>query len=115
VEIVKKIVRKIIPKKIIEKIDKIKEVRKFLRSKPSESIGSLEIRLFNKLNGIKYTLKELIEMEDWELLQTLQHKKLVNFFYDSLKEEINKRNLDIDLKKYPAFKNFEVKRKDKLS
>lgn len=102
-------------KRIVRTTKKIFEKRNFLNSLPSEAIKDLEKGLYDKLSNFKYSIKELLEMEDYELLIILKSKRLVENLFVFLQKEIKERGLDIDLKKYPAFKNFEVKRKDKLN
>ena len=81
--------------------------------KPHKAIKDLEDQLAKKVRNLHYTIRELLEMEEYDLLRMLQHKKHVENLFVFLQIEISKRDLDIDLKKYPAFKDYQLKRKDK--
>lgn len=80
----------------------------FLNLKPIEIIKDLEIGLHNILKDLNYTIKDLLEMKEEKLLSILKTKVKIKTFYISLKEEIKKRSLNIDLKNYSAFKNNEA-------
>jgi len=112
VKLIKKFVHKLFPKKIREKISKTKAKNDFLNSDLS-SIPYLEIGLYNKLKNLNYTVKEILESEENELLRMLQRQRHVKNLYYSLQEEIEKRELNIDLSKYKAFKNFKTDKDDK--
>ena len=100
---------------ISKKIKKFFEKRFFLNSLPVEVIEDLEKDLHEKLSNINYSIKELLDLEEHALLMTLQNEDRLENFFVFLQEEINKRELDIDLKKYPAFKDYELKNEDKLN
>ena len=100
-------------KNILKKIKKQKEKRKFLNSLVIEILPEMEIRLFQKLENLKYKVKDVLDLEKDELIRVLQRIDCVENLFVDFQIEINKRELDIDLKKYPAFKDFKLKRDDK--
>jgi cell fate regulator YaaT (PSP1 superfamily) len=93
-------------KKIISVISKVKEKNNFLKSKVIEAIPDLEIDLYHKIKNLNYTIKDILESEENELIRMLQRKRHVKNLFNSLKEEIKKRELVIKLEEYPAFKTF---------
>lgn len=99
---------------ISKKIKKHRERQAFLNMKPEEAIKGLEMNTAYKVKLLRCTVKELLEMKDDALLRALQHQTRVDNLFVFLQIEINKRELNIDIKSYPAFKNFEMTRKDKV-
>lgn len=100
-------------KNIVKKIKKHFEKKDFLNSKPEDVIKDLEVNTAYKVRNLRCTIRELLRLKEYDLLRMMQHQRHLENLFIFLQKEIKKRDLDIDLKKYPAFKNFELKRKDK--
>lgn len=102
-------------KNILKHFKKRKEKGRFLNSLVIEAVPDLEIRLYQKLESFKYKVKDVLNLGKDELTRVLKSTDRFESLFVLLQEEINKRDLDIDLKKYPAFKDYELKNGDKLN
>lgn len=102
-------------KNLFKKIKKPFKRKAFLKKYPWDVLEDLEHDTAYKLTNVNCKIIELLQLKEHDLLLKLQDKRYVENFYTFLQKEIKKRDLDIDLKKYPAFKDFELKRKDKAN
>ena len=102
-------------KNTLKHFKKRKEKGRFLNSLVIEAVPDLEIRLYQKLESFKYKVKDVLNLGKDELTRVLKSTERFESLFVLLQEEINKRELDIDLKKYPAFKDYELKNEDKLN
>ena len=105
--------KNVLLKNILKHFKKRKEKGRFLNSLVIEAVPDLEIRLYQKLESFKYKVKDVLNLGKDELTRVLKNTERFESLFVFLQIEINKRDLDIDLKKYPAFKDYELKRKDK--
>lgn len=95
--------------KAIKKVLKTKENR-FLKSKAFDSMPEMEIGIYNKLKNLNYTILEILNYEEHQIFLLLQKKRHMKNLFIALQEKIAKEKLDIDITKYPAFKNYVLKK-----
>ncbi|MBP9766041.1 MAG: hypothetical protein KBD12_02325 [Candidatus Pacebacteria bacterium] len=93
------------------KKNKIKRNKKsdFLNSKLTKIIPDLEIELYDKFKNLNYTIRELLNFKKAEIMLLLRKVRHLKNLYTFLNEYVKNKDLNIDLKKYPLFKDHKDK------